>query len=429
MQALFRPTQWRSVYKRFPQQFWLVVLAGFIDRIGGTMLYPFFAIYIADRYDVGLTEIAYVMLVTGMVGFVASFIGGNLTDRYGRKGLIVTGLLASAMGSLGIGVSPTLIFVLLFAVVAGFFNEIGGPAHQAMIADMIPEEQRSEAFAILRIAINIAFVAGPIAGGLIATQSFLALFIIDAITSSITAFVVLRFIKETYQPQHEAEDRPAGGVRGTLKSYVPVLADRSFMMFVTLAVAAGFVYQQMYVALPYYMYEIDGMPASHYSFVLSLNALLVVVVQLPVMAYFKKWSPLVALAAACLFYAVGFSMYGIFAGLLLYMVAMIFITVGEMIFFPVAQAFATQLAPESARGRYMAIFGFGFAIPGMFSTLPAGFIMDNADPALLWYACGVLASFAALSYWLMRQLGHVSVSIEDSPSPLAPAVEGAAGAD
>jgi MFS family permease len=50
------------------------------------------------------------------------------------------------------------------------------------------------------------------------------------------------------------------------------------------------------------------------------------------------------------------------------------------------------------RGRYMAFFGFSFAIPGIVGTLLAGLIMDNADPRMVWYAAGLLGIIATSMY-------------------------------
>ena len=45
-----------SIYREYPRAFWLVVAASFIDRIGGTMLWPYFALYVTDKFAVGMTE-------------------------------------------------------------------------------------------------------------------------------------------------------------------------------------------------------------------------------------------------------------------------------------------------------------------------------------------------------------------------------------
>lgn len=164
------------------------------------------------------------------------------------------------------------------------------------------------------------------------------------------------------------------------------------------------VYSQMYQTLPYFMFEIESMPARYYSYILSINALMVVVGQYWVTRRVRRLSPLTTMALASLFFAVGFAMYGIFSGLLLFGVAMIIITLGEMIYFPTAQAFITNLAPEDSRGRYMAAYEFGGVISNMSGMLIAGVFMDSISPDLFWWFCGMMSVVATVAYWQLRHL-------------------------
>jgi MFS family permease len=95
-------------------------------------------------------------------------------------------------------------------------------------------------------------------------------------------------------------------------------------------------------------------------------------------------------------------MYGFVATFALFIVAMVIITIGEMIAVPVAQALVAQFAPEEMRGRYMAIFGVGWLIPTATGPLLAGLIMDNYDPNWVWYASGLIGTIAVGGYVLLH---------------------------
>ena len=110
---------------------------------------------------------------------------------------MIFGLVLSALGSVAMGFVTSLPAFYALAVVVGFLGEIAGPAHGAMVANMLPEEQRSEGYGILRIVGNLAWIIGPTIGGLLALHSYMLLFITDAITSLITAAIVYRLIPET----------------------------------------------------------------------------------------------------------------------------------------------------------------------------------------------------------------------------------------
>jgi MFS family permease len=85
---------------------------------------------------------------------------------------------------------------------------------------------------------------------------------------------------------------------------------------------------------------------------------------------------------------------------------MVIITIGEMIYAPKEQALVANFAPVHMRGRYMAIRGFSWIIPTAIGPLMAGLIMDNLDPALLWYAAGLVGMLSTLGFlWLHFRAG------------------------
>jgi len=100
-------------------------------------------------------------------------------------------------------------------------------------------------------------------------------------------------------------------------------------------------------------------------------------------------------------------MYGFVSAYALFLMAMVVITVGEMITAPTSQAIAARFAPEDMRGRYMAVYGFSWVIPLTVGPLLAGLIMDNADPRWVWYATCLIGMVAAGAFALLqRQVGH-----------------------
>jgi MFS family permease len=184
----------RATYREFPGKFWVLVGAGFIDRIGGTMLFPFFALYVTQRFAVGMTEAGLLLGTMSLAGLAGSTLGGALADKYGRRGLVLFGLVFSAFSAVCMGfVSDLAVFYPLAALV-GLLGSIADPARAAMVADLLPQEQRAEGYGILRVSGNLAWMVGPSIGGLVAGQSFLWLFLLDCLTSSITALIVYKLV-------------------------------------------------------------------------------------------------------------------------------------------------------------------------------------------------------------------------------------------
>ena len=187
----------KRTYNEFPPLFWIIVGTLFIDSLGSTLLFPFFALYITERFGVGMTQAGILLGMSSLFGLIGSLIGGALTDRFGRRKPILFGLGASALSSLLFGFAWDLRILFPLVIVIGLLSRIANPAYDAMLADILPESKRQEGFGITRVAFNYAWIFGTALGGLIATRSFLALFVIDAVLSLTVALVLYRFLPET----------------------------------------------------------------------------------------------------------------------------------------------------------------------------------------------------------------------------------------
>jgi MFS family permease len=394
----------RRIYGGYPRQFWILILGMFIDRVGGALMFPFLTLYVTRKFDVGMTEVGVIFGLFSIASVVGSMFGGALTDRLGRKGMLIFGLITSALTSLLMGLVGSIELFMGSALIVGLFANAGGPAQQAMVADLLPEEKRAQGFGILRVVANLAVTIGPAIGGLLAARSYLLLFICDAVASSITAGIVAVAIRETMPAPHP--DEPEQTMAQTFGGYLDALRDSPFVLFIGACILMTLVYMQMNTTLAVYLRDIHSVPEQGFGTILSLNAAMVVLFQFPITRRISKYRPLIVMAVGTLLYAVGFGMYGFVSAYALFLVAMVIITIGEMLVAPTSQALVARLAPEDMRGRYMAVFGFSWVIPSTVGPLLAGLIMDNADPRWVWYSAGLVGLVAASSFALLQRRGE-----------------------
>lgn len=413
--------QAKQTYQEFPSTFWLLMGTLFIDRVGGALLFPFFALYFTQKFGVGMTQVGGVFAIFAVMNLVGGMLGGALTDKLGRRWMIIFGLVASALSSLAMGLADNLFTFYLLAGVVGLVADAGRPAQQAMIADLLPQEKHAEGYGILRVVHNVAVAVGPMLGGLLASYAFLWLFVADAATSLVTAAVVYLTLPET-KPEASAA-KPEQNLLQVFGGYRTVLRDGVFITFIAISIVALLVYIQMYSTLSVYLRDVHHIPAQGFGVIMSLNATLVVLLQFWLTRRLSKYAPLLMMALGTAFYAVGFAMYGFVATFALFIVAMVIITIGEMIAVPVAQALAAQFAPEEMRGRYMAIFEVGWLIPTATGPLLAGLIMDNYDPNWVWYTSGIVGTIAVGGYLLLHlrvggQLSRPAKTPRLQPTPV-----------
>jgi MFS family permease len=390
-------TKLRSTLGRFSPKFWVLAGSSFIDALGGTMVFPFFSLYITQKFDVGMTQAGVILGLFSVSGFVGGMIGGALTDRFGRRGIVLFGLVFSAMSSIAFALVNEFSIFYALAVVVGLLSDVAGPAYNAMVADILPEEQRAEGYGILRVVRNLSWVIGPTIGGLLIARSYLYVFVADAITSLVVAAIFFRMMPET-KPEHKEGETPEG-LAETFAGYFQVAKDGLFLAFVIAMVFNVLAYQQIYSTLPVFLRDVHGLPERGYGYLMSANAFLVVLAQFWVTGRVSKRKPMQMLALGSIFYLVGLTMYGFVSTFALFLFAMLIITVGEMVMMPVSQAMTAKFAPEHMRGRYMAFFSIAWLLPSTFGPWGAGLILDNFNPNLLWYLCGV-SCLAAIGLFL-----------------------------
>jgi MFS family permease len=383
------------------------------------LLLPFFALYITDHFGISMTQVGQLFLIWAVSGTLGGFASGAIADKFGRKAIIIFGLIFSAGTSLFIGFANDVRLVFGLAALVGFFSDIGGPAQAAMITDLLPEKRHAEGFGIWRVVVNVAAVIGPLLAGLLVTSSehYIRLFITDAVTSLLTAAIVFLIIPETKPAPKEG--RPPESMLQVALGYRKVLSDFVYMAFIFVSISAAVVYAQMNTTMPVYMRDVSNIPPQGYSYLLSLNAAMVVLLQFWMTRKLGPYPPMLVMALGVVFYAIGFGMFGFSNSLAFLAVAMVIITLGELIAAPVAQAVAARFAPQDMRGRYLAMFNFSWALPFAIGPYLAGWTWDNVAPQWIWYGAIVVGLFSAFGYLALQRVVGKKIGTVGGAKPLS----------
>jgi MFS family permease len=404
----------KKVYHEYPPAFWTYNIIVFIDRLGGFMLYPFFALYLTQKFDIGMSTVGILFAAFSVSGMLGSALGGAIADRMGRKVVIIISLILSSLSALGMAFSPSLAIFTAVILIVGTLSSVGHPAHEAVVADLLPPEKRAEGYGIIRVVFNMAVIIAPAMAGLLIARSYVLLFVVDAIISLVAAAIVLLALPET-KPQGHAHTRPET-MRQTFAGYGRAFKDTPFVAFIGVTIMMTLVYMNMNSTLGVFLRDQRGITEFGYGSLISINAIFVVLFQFWITRRLEKFKPLLMMAAGTFLYAIGFAMYGFVSGYVLFVLAMIIITIGEMVVTPFQQSLVASFAPEDMRGRYMAVSGLSWSVAFTVGPYFAGLLLDSANPNLLWAFCGIVGVLTTLGFVVLNKAHH---------SP-APAIEPAA---
>ncbi|RPJ24549.1 MAG: MFS transporter [Chloroflexi bacterium] len=411
-----------KVYNEFPRLFWIVVLARFIDALGATILFPFFSLYVTQKFGVGMMQAGILLGINSFFALGGSMVGGALADKFGRRKLILFGLVLSGLSSLSLGLADSIQMMYPLIIVVGLLSSMANPAHEAMLADILPEAKRQEGYGILRIVFNYAWIFGTAMGGFIAARSFFALFVIDAVISCIVAALLFRLLPETKPRVKEEAGHKEASFWETIKGYRVVARDLAFVGFIASGMLALIVYIQQYGSLAVYLRDTHGIDSKGYGVILSITGLEVVLFQFWISRLIRYRPPFLMMMLGAGIFAVGIFLYGIVSGFVMFVIAAMIVCVGEMFYFPTSQVVAAGFAPKEMRGRYMAVAGFITSVPNAIGPGAAGYILDNFDPHLLWYIGGFLCLASALGYFALHLKLGTQARFTPTPPEKEPAI-------
>jgi MFS family permease len=374
----------RANVRTLPRAAWFVYAGTFLNRFGSFVL-VFLALYLSKQ---GFTP-AQVGLAVGAYGagsLAAALLGGSLADSLGRRRTIALSMFASAAAMLGLSQADALALILPLTVLAGLAAELYRPAAQALLADIVPEEQRVAAFGVYRFAINLGFAFGPATAGLLADHSFFLVFLGDALTSVAYGTIALLFLPEGTHVRVAEEERGAG-VR-------TILGDAPFVAFLVASLGIAFVYQQANVALPLHVHR-SGLSNGTYGALLSVNGALIVLLELPLIAFTQHRSPVRMIALGQLLVGIGFGLTGFAHAVPALTATIVLWTFGEMIGAPPAGAYVAGLAPAHMRGRYNGAWSLMWALGLVLGPTIGGLLFGHGE-GILWSVCLVLGVASAL---------------------------------
>jgi MFS family permease len=387
----------RNTLTEYPNQFWLMAAGLLISSAGASMIWPFLMIYVSEKLTLSLSTVSTLITINAVVGLFASFIAGAVSDKLGRKLVMVISLAFNGIGYLFMSQAQTYLGFALIMILMGASNPLYQVGSDAMLADMIVPKKRTRAYAIVRMVNNAGIAIGPAIGGFIAIRSYTYAFMGAAagmiIYSLLLIFRGSETLEKAYRSEKETWTKTMGG-------YGKVFNDRPYVVF-ALLVGIGLIAPSMlWTLLSVYSKQNFGLPENLFGWLPTTNALMCVFVQFPVTQIARRFRPLSVIGSGMLIYALGVGSVALMHNFWGFWTSMVLMTFGELTLIPTVSKYIADLAPADMRGRYMSFYWFAWGIARGASPLIGGFLNDNISPRSIWIGALVLGLFSALGLFL-----------------------------
>ncbi|MHB9144177.1 MAG: MFS transporter [Symbiobacteriia bacterium] len=401
-------TRLRDAARAYPGVLWRLGFVLFINVAGLSFIWPITTIYISRHLGRPVTVAGVVLLIYSGASALGQLTGGYWFDRIGARRVVLTGLVLSAAAIALPGLSRNW-FIYVGAMAGyGFAQSLVFPAVNALAAKSWPAGGR-KAFNFIYVMHNAGVAVGTALGGILASRSFVEVFLATAVIALLAAALVFATIHDRVGGIPAAETA-ATAVSAPAQSERPIPWLPVGLLLLS-AFSCWLVYVQWAGTIAIYMQNI-GIPLSAYSLLWTLNGLVIVFGQ-PVIGYVLR---LVHSDVAQLL--LGNGLFIVAFGLLLtsqrypvFVVAMVVLTLGEMLVWPGMPATIDRLAPASRRGFLQGLLGSASTAGRMFGPLLGGIIFDHlgAGPLLRvlpWMLLLPAAGFLAFGWARRSQQGQ-----------------------
>jgi MFS family permease len=387
----------------FDRRIWVLFFGRIISATGFSIVMPFLSIYFYTNLHISMTTIGTVFLASSAIGALGNIVGGEIADRFGRKRVMIVAMASRAfifaVLSLVIASGSGFVLIALLVICSSFTGSLFDPASNAMVADVCEPSRRLEAYSLLRIGQNIGWTVGPLLGGLLVIINYSSLFLLTAVTAFSVAFILLLLVSESICCT------PEGG-RSWISSSLHVLMNLKFLLFCLISVTLFLVVAQMSSVYSVYSENVVGIPVYEVGYLYAINGIMVVLIQVPVARLISKYRMTSAIAAGAAVYAAGYFGVAFVHDFLGLAIAMVIISMGEIITSPSSTNLVANMSPENERGRYMGVFGLFTSFGWSMGPFVGGLMMDAfvRQPLIMWGGIASFAVFAALGYLVLRAI-------------------------
>lgn len=388
-------------FKGFRREVWILAMITFINR-AGTMVLPFLSKYLKENLHFTYEQVGWIMVAFGLGSMLGSWIGGKLTDKIGFYKIMIFSLFTSGV----------LFFILQY--ITSFWGLCFGMFTIMAIADMFrpamfvslsvyaKPENRVRALSLVRLSVNLGFAAGPTLGGLIILgMGYQGLFWVDGGSCILAILIFALTVKEKKRIPLAAGEIPADINRKS------IYKDKPFWLLLFTIFIIVMVFFQIFTTLPLYHHEKFGLTEFQTGMLLSLNGLLVFLLEMPIVSMVERKGlnkiKIIAYGALCV--ALGYFVLLIDSWGAILVISIVFLSFGEIFAFPFSNAVALNRAPKGQEGQYMGLFTMSFSLAHIACSKTGLDIIAHFGYLTNWVVMGSLGMLAAFCcVWLNRML-------------------------
>jgi len=380
------------------RHFWYFMVSIGVSTFARTTIDPFLPVFLNRDLNISVGAVSILYFTSGILGTVSVFLVGWLADKFGRKLIYIFGNSAHVIVPAALTRLNAFGQLLPLMSISGVMESAERTSQTTIIADQVEENKRNTGYGIGRIIGNAAWIIAPMTGAiLLAERGFGQLFIVSAILGLIGFALFIALVPESRKTGLEKPSLPK----------ISVLKDRDLFVLCVASLFSMLFYTQFYSLLPIFASQVRGLSEIEIGLLFSASGATVVALQLPTSSWLEKLPRKTGYILGVVIMAAGITSLALAPSFHWLIFAVVIMTIGENMFFPIASAFVAEIAPEAERGTYFGAFSLFLSVGGNVSPLLGGTIWQiTGNPFLPWLLSPIYAGISVALALLLHKRQH-----------------------
>ena len=370
--------------------------ANFIAVAARMSLVTFLGIYFVQRAGIDVATVGLAFLCENLARGLLAPMFGALSDRVGRRALLLASALSTALVLPCFLLVSNPISLILWSLALGTTGAINMPVAAALLLDLAPPERRQSVLALNYTVMSVGYTLGVMPAGYVAEQGYGLLATLSAAGYVLVALLYVIALRGPLP----LEKRPAGS--GMMRDTFSAFVDRRFALFAAIAFIFPLSMGMVVTVSPLFGAD-RGLGEGYIGLVLGGNSILVAALALPVAARVEPMGPFRLLGLAAAIIAVAHACYGLIPGAAAaLLIGTVVFSFGEVIFSSAVPAAVARLAPEGRRGAYQGSWTLIASLSMGSALVLSGLISKLAGWQGAWLSLAVLVAIAAVLLFYLR---------------------------
>lgn len=375
----------------------IIFLVVFIDLLGFGMVIPILPYY-AKSYGASATTLGWLMMCYSGMQFLFSPFWGSLSDRIGRRPIILISILGIAVSMLVLGSAQSLMWLFIGRIFAGFFGA-NISAASAYIADVTTPENRAKGMGMIGAAFGLGFLFGPALGGILSQWGY---GLVAYVAAGLAFFNFVFALTSLREPAITQEERKSHRHRIDTKNLFNILSRPQTGLAILLFFLVTTAFAQLETTFAFLLLQRFKLDARHAGEILALMAVVMVFIQGGAIGKLVKLLGevrLIVIGTAVM--AVALSLASLSFQLSLFIGALLFQALGFAITNPSLSSLASRNAAADQQGSTLGLYQSAGSLARVIGPLLAGFLYDrlgSQTPFLCASGLFALSFLIALSF-------------------------------